>query len=249
MPEQQPLELDSTQAVALNRPDMESAGAITEQAMALTITDQLSADTAALWRNQQKTWMDSNTKLKELDDKISEANSLHKYLCSIRNSIVNPRNDAIKLVDRKINEWLTAEKLKVEAEKRRLEAIAYQKEEDRRLKEAALAEKRGDHAQAEAIIEAPMVVAAPNIPAPKVGGFTRRETYKAELVPIVGKMQLIKAVACVCARKCKCQGNAALAGLLEPNMPALNSMARAQKENLNIPGVRAVPESTGARGR
>lgn len=241
-PETEPLEVDSRSAVALNRPDAESALPILAEARAIAVTDQTSANTAAEWRNGIKSWMDSNTKLAELDEKIAEAYGMHRYLCNIRNSIVNPRNEAIQIVDRKIKTWLREEEQRVEAEKQRMDAENRRKEEERRLQEAEAAKEQGaPEEQVEAILEAPIVTPAAPIQRPKVEGFRRpANRFKAEIIPVTGKMKLIKAVACVCG-KCKCAGNPALLGLVDPNQSALNQMANAQKENLNLPGVKAVP--------
>ena len=66
---------------------------------------------------------------------------------------------------------------------------------------------------------------------PVAEGATMRVSWKAEVVSLV---QLCEAVAA---------GNAAQQ-LVQPNMVALNMMARAQKQGMHVPGVRAVKEET-----
>lgn len=108
-------------------------------------------------------------------------------------------------------------------------------EEDARLKAALEAESRGESKVAEAILEAPHpptpVFAPPAIgpTAPKAEGLSFRSNFRAEVTDLA---LLVKAVAA---------GEAPLGALL-PNLPMLNQMARAMKEELNLPGVRVVEE-------
>lgn len=128
-----------------------------------------------------------------------------------------------------------------EAERVRSEQARLTKEEeDRRLAEAAAAEARGDTETAARIIEAPVetptvaarpvfVPVAPVAPAPVVKGLSFRDNWKAEVTDV---MALVRAVA---------KGEQPIT-LLEPHMPALNQMARALKQAMNVPGVKAKNE-------
>jgi hypothetical protein len=106
-------------------------------------------------------------------------------------------------------------------------------EERKRLRaEAAKAHEAGNVDTAHAITQAVQMVAPTPIamaPAPKIAGESTRELWRAEVDDIVA---LARAVA---------DGIASPECIL-PNMPTLNSQARALKTTFNIPGVRAVVE-------
>ena len=123
--------------------------------------------------------------------------------------------------------------------RREAEAIAEKErvrlEEEARLQAALEAEARGDVQVAENILEAPHpptpVFTPPALvpAAPKAEGVSFRDSYRAEVTDLA---LLVKAVAA---------GEAPIAALL-PNLPMLNQMARAMKEELRIPGVRVIAE-------
>jgi hypothetical protein len=115
---------------------------------------------------------------------------------------------------------------------REIEAQRKADEERKRLAAAAEKEKAaGNTETAHAINQAAQFVTP--IPVqreqPKIAGEQHREVWRAELLDLV---ELARAVA---------DGKASPENLL-PNMPVLNSQARALKGSLAIPGVRAVSE-------
>jgi DNA polymerase III gamma/tau subunit len=143
------------------------------------------------------------------------------------------------------------ERQRIEAEAREAARRA-QEEADRIAKEAADAAAAGDAAkaaelqqqaeqtaadgaaQAETIaMEAEMVTAAP-VPvataAPKVAGLSTRQNWKARLTD---KMALIKFVAAHPEHQ----------HLLDVNQSAINQLAKAQKDAMNLPGVEAYPDA------
>ena len=76
--------------------------------------------------------------------------------------------------DRPMRDYLALERRQREDNTRIAEAAARKAEEDARLAEAEQAEKAGDHAEAEALIQAPVVVPSVVVPraVPKVDGLT-----------------------------------------------------------------------------
>lgn len=116
-------------------------------------------------------------------------------------------------------------------EQRRLEEEARKRAEEEALAAAEAAQAEGaDEKVVDAILDAPPqaapVVAAPRFERPK--GFSAPETWRAEVVNL---MDLVRAVAA---------GQASV-NLIQANQPALNQMARAQRDKLQVPGVKAVP--------
>ena len=151
----------------------------------------------------------------------------------------------------KVAEWQDAERRRVEEERRRAEEIA--RKERARLAAEAEKARREAEAKAQKIAEgqgtartaaaverleqkaqdlalmSAMTVAPPVLGPSKVEGVSTRTTWSAE---VTDAMALIRAVA---------EGKAP-PHLVTPNMAELNKLARAMKEHLAIPGVRAVAQ-------
>ncbi|MDA8112094.1 MAG: hypothetical protein M0T83_06550 [Nitrospiraceae bacterium] len=185
---------------------------------------------------------------KEIDNTfdpiVKKAHEAHKEAVSQKKKVMEPVEQAQKVIDRKIGDFHAEEerKRKVEEDRLRKEAEeqARKEEEDRRLQEASRLEQEGNSEMAEALLEAPIappVVVLPKVEtqAPKVEGLSVSKVYKGEVLSLP---QLVQAVA---------QGRAPI-GLIEVNQTALNGMARALKEAFSVPGCRVVVESS-VRGR
>lgn len=124
-----------------------------------------------------------------------------------------------------------------EEEKKRRELQAQAEETARKEREklearAAKAAEKGQTAKAEALQMTAASVVAPMVApiTPKVSGISTRTTYSAE---VVDKMLLIQAIAA---------GTVPLAAV-DANMTYLNGQARLNKEGLDYPGVKVVPET------
>lgn len=133
-------------------------------------------------------------------------------------------------------EWDTEQERIRQEEQRRLEAEARKAEEERRMAEAAALEQEalaeGDEsklAEAEQLIAEPIETPVVSVPktTPKVAGIQYREQWSAQ---VVNQQQLVSYVA----------QNPQFTNLVQPNMPALNALARSLKGKLKIPGVKAV---------
>ena len=185
---------------------------------------------------------------KEIDNTfdpiVKKAHEAHKEAVAQKKKVLEPVEQAQKIIDGKIGEFHAEQERLRRAEEERLrkeaEEQARKEEEERRLEEASRLEQEGNSEMAEALLEAPLappVVVIPKIEtqAPKVDGLSVTKIYKGEVVNLA---QLIQAVA---------QGRAPI-GLLEVNQTALNGMARALKEAFSVPGCRVVVESS-VRGR
>lgn len=124
----------------------------------------------------------------------------------------------------------------LEQERRRREAEAAaqeaaRKERERLEREAAKLAAKGRAEKAEAVLSIAEQMPTPVVaaPAPKVSGISMRVRYSAR---VTDKMALIKAVA---------EGRVP-DNVLEPNMTALNGLARSLKEHLAYPGVEVLAE-------
>jgi hypothetical protein len=158
----------------------------------------------------------------------------HKAACDAEAKILKPIEEAERLVKRVISDWNT-EQQRIQRERERLA-----REEAERIRmeeiEAAAVEAESQGASVEevtAIIEQPMV-AAYVAPAPtyqKAKGVSAAEIWSAEVFDM-------KALCLAIA-----QGKVSVQ-YVSPNHTALNQRARAEKQTMTIPGVRAVPQSS-----
>jgi hypothetical protein len=158
----------------------------------------------------------------------------HKAAVAAEKRLLDPLLEAKAILKRGIAEWeIEQERVRQEAE-REARAEAARLEQDLRLQQAVLAEEQGATPDAVAeVLETPIPIPAPVITATfeRVRGVGTQQRWKAQVVDI---RALCRAVA---------EGRLAET-YVEPNMAALNSRARAEKSAMNIPGVKAVPETT-----
>jgi hypothetical protein len=148
--------------------------------------------------------------------------------------------------DRKAEEIRAREQARIEKENREREAkikAETERLEKERLDRAAELEKAGDQkgaeallriglsAKAEAELATPPIAAAPEVirPSVKLDGRTFGDKWHAEVVD----MLLL----------CRAVGDRKVAvGLVEPNWSELNRLAKLLKNELDVPGVKAIKE-------
>lgn len=161
---------------------------------------------------------------------IKRAFEAHRALCGEQREHEAPLLEAERVVkDALVAYDREQERIQREAQQRQL-AEQRRLEEERRLQEALALEARGRHEQAEAVLEKPIVVPVPVLPArevPKVAGVAFRETYSARCTDLHA---LIRHVA----------AHPEHTNLLVPNQAAINAMARSLRQQLLIPGVEVV---------
>lgn len=212
--------------------DMESTGkVIVAVAHAMVVKDQETHGQALEFLKS------TAAKRKVVEEAFAEPKSAawkaHKAIVELEKKLVQPCDDARRIVADKASRYEAECRRREEEERRRLEAEARKAEEDRILAEAEIAESFGDDVTAEAILSQPvepMPVAVPTERA-KVEGVSSRELWRVEIVDLAA---LVRAAA----------NNPAFVALLMPNMPALNALARATKQLMNVPGVKAVAEKS-----
>ena len=179
---------------------------------------------------------------------LSAIKGRQKDLTELRQSITKPMDEAKRRV---MDTFRPALDRLAEAEGAIKRAVlGYTQEQERKRREAqarlaaeasaererlaALAESHSEEGHedlADIVRQNAERVTAPTVEAPAMptGAVHIRTTWSAEVVDLAG---LVKACA---------EGKAPL-NLLVPDMPALNALARTQKERFDIPGVKAVAE-------
>lgn len=198
------------------------------QILALGITDQVTYDVAA-------------QSLKQGDGFLKESGEYVEPIRLLTDGLHQKVLDTKKRIQSQVKEVLPAMKTallvfdrKQEEIRRQLERAATERqrreEEEQRRQSAEAARTVGmDEASVQTILTAPSTTPAPSVPSTfrRAAGVSSRDNWCAEVTDLHA---LVKAVA----------KNKNLLPLLEANMPALNAQARAMKDALVIPGVRAV---------
>lgn len=169
--------------------------------------------------------------IREHHDKgIKMADALHDELLEKRNKVLDPVISARKYAKAMRIEYTEEQERIRKAEESRIQAEARRLIEEAALAAAIAAEEAGDGAEAEAIINEPVHVPTVTLqrttPSAGISGAIR-EVWSAEVYDLHGLLVAIV------------EGKASI-GLIEPNMTALNGMARSLKSNMSIPGVKAV---------
>ena len=212
--------------------EMESTGkAIVAVAHAMVVQDQESHGQALEFLKS------TAAKRKVVEEAFAEPKSAawkaHRSIVELEQTLLQPCDDARRIVADKASRYEAECRRREEEERRRLEAEARKAEEDRILAEAEIAEAFGQDAVAEEILNQPVEPTPVVVPTEraKVEGVSSRELWRAEIVDLAA---LVRAAA----------NNPAFVALLMPNMPALNALARATKQLMNVPGVKAVAEKS-----
>jgi len=203
-----------------------------ERAKAIIITDQVSyTATAGLLINiadLERQIIDHHKPIKDA------AYAAHKAACAAEKRLLDPLALAKSTVKRSIAGWeVEQERIRREAE-RQAEEAARKAEEEARISLAVEAEAAGASEETtQEILATPIPMTRP-VAVPtfqRAEGVSTQQRWKADLVDIKA---LCRAIA---------DGRASTE-LVQPNMVALNAMARAMKSTFNVPGVRAVPETS-----
>lgn len=200
-----------------------------EQLEALSIIDQESYDAAVSARVKAKGWLkDASTFFDSMQNPAYEA---YKKILENRKKVCNPVELHVLKLNQALLKWDSEqERLRKEAQ-REAEAAAYKAaEEQRAIDAAALAQTGADEETVASVLTAPVQVTESFAVAPtyeKSSAVQYRDNWSGEVTDL---FTLVKAVA-----KDKSKLN-----LLQINQTALNQLAKALKETMSIPGVRAV---------
>jgi hypothetical protein len=178
------------------------------------------------------------------DPHIKRAHEAHAALCRDKRLAEAPLTEAERIIKDALSTYARAKEAQRLVEERRLAEQARAAEEIRRLEEAAALEREAmatdnpdllreaQQLVAEPVTVAPITVASST---PKVTGIVHRENWSARVVDL---QKLIRWVAT----------HPEHVNLLQPNVTALNSLARSMKQHLAIDGVVVVKTATVAAG-
>ena len=171
-------------------------------------------------------------------DPKKKAQEAHKSIVAAEKQQLEPVERAESIVKQKMAAWERAERDRIMAERRRLEAEARKRDEDRRFAAAIAAEEAGKKAEAEAILERPAPAPVVKMPeAPKVEGISYRTTYSGT---VVDKAAFIRWI----AENPEERGHFVLF-----NQSAIDSRAREMRGAFNLPGCELNERRSVAAGR
>lgn len=200
------------------------------------ITDHPSYEMAAAHLQAIKALQDEANRT--FDPIIQKAHAAHKEALAQKKRVCDPLTQAESLLKRSMGAYIQDQERIRREEERRLREDAEREAAEAREREIEAAEALGASVEEITVIaeaplrRAPVVMTAPA----KVAGISAREIWKAEVTSLPA---LIKYVA----------AHPELQGLLSPNLPAINSLARSLRSALNMPGVRVWSESNIASRR
>lgn len=201
---------------------------LSEQARAMTVTDQATHDMAT------ELYLGLSQLEREIaaihDPAIKAAHDSHKAAIAAKAKLAAPVEEAKRIIKPKITTWeAEQERIRRELEQKAIEE-ARKREESERLAMAIQAEELGAPAEyIEEVLSTPQEIQRPVV-APtfqKTKGFSSRESWSARVTDI---RLLCREIA----------DGRQPANLIDGNMTVLNGLARSLKSALKIPGVQAV---------
>jgi hypothetical protein len=163
----------------------------------------------------------------------TDAYALHKKLCDMEKSFLEPVQRGLDYLRKAARTWKDEQDRIAAERQRQAEEAARKASEEAKLLLAVQAEQAGASVEeVEATLNMELNVPAPVLPAaPKVEGVTSSGRWKAEVIDI---RTLCRAVA----------DGKVMAELVQPNMTLLNKLVTQSKSAFNIPGVKAVKETS-----
>ncbi len=165
----------------------------------------------------------------------------HWLTCDFERKARGPYQEARTIINGKLVTWDDEQERIRKKEEARLREAAQKLEDDRRLREAEAAVAAGlPQESALAALETPSTMPMPSLPSsvPKVAGQSFRINWEAEVFDFPALLMFAA------------MHPEMAASLVVANQVGLNSLARSQKEALNVPGVRPVGKKivSGSRG-
>jgi hypothetical protein len=215
-----------------------SAADLPTQARACVITDEASARAAAELLTGVKAL---RAEIADTFDKhIAAAFAAHKALLKEKRDAEAPAVEAESILKAAIVAWDTAREAAAERERIRLNAIAAEAAAEETRAAAAMAMAAGDDVLAAEILATPIVPVQAIVPTRRtstVAGVAVRETWYARVVDFAALVQ-------AAAR------DPQYLGLLEPDVAALDALARALRDRFRVPGVSVIrTKGVSATGR
>ena len=175
-----------TETAVIERPD--TTELVAEGQLVVTRAHEIVVDSAQTWTNAGEFLRSIKTvrqRIKDtFDEPINRAHLAHKAMLAAKVEHDEPLKSAEAVVKRKMGDYKAAEERLRQAEERRLREEAQREAEEQRLAEAARLEAEGRKAQADALLEVPVVAPPVVLPtqAPRSEGVSTRKVWKYRIV-------------------------------------------------------------------
>ena len=209
-----------------------SIAPLEQKARAIEIVDQTTYDQAC---EVARSAVEARKTIKErLEPGKAAAHTAWKEWVGLENEMLGLVEGAEKIAKGKLAKWDAEQERLRREEEARLAEEARKQEEDARLQEATAAEADGaSEEEVEAILDelAPQVAVTAPRTYRRGTGVTTRETWSGK---VTHKPTLIQYVA----------KHPQFSHLFKIDQPALNNLARSQKDLLRIPGIKAVKSTS-----
>jgi hypothetical protein len=206
----------------------EQALAVSTQLGELKITDQSSYDKVSEFLT--KTLKPVAQKIADyFNPDIATAHQLHKSLNEKKKALLAPLERAESQVKGMILDWTREQERLRQEEQARLEREAREKEDEERLRTAIHAEEAGaSKEETEVILNEPAYNPPPVAPPTfyKAAGVSVKQNWRGECNDVLALAKWVVA-------------NPKHINLIEPNLPAINSLAKAMRQSFNVDGCRA----------
>ncbi len=222
---------------------------VVAEGQAIAISDQESYDRATKFLVERL-----NPKLDAInaffDPNIKSAHELHKSLLAHK-SLVLGQPTALKLnINRAIIKWDDEKELeRQEAQRKAVEAQRVLDEELRLQSAAEVESQGGTEEEVQRVLETPVMTTSPVV-APvynRAQGVSTKTLWRAEIKAEADGTTFDKSMRELCAAIGRGEQPVSY---VEPNLTALGQIARAQREAMNVPGVKAVSnKSIASRSR
>lgn len=173
----------------------------------------------------------------EFEPSRKAADQAKKSILALRDKLIAPIKAARLLYDRKATAYEKEQEDIAREEQLRLQEEARKREEDKQLQDAIAAQDSGDMEEAEAIVsepvEAPVVTVAPQVA--KVSGVGKATLWSAEVTDVKKCLRFMLE---------RDEWSTTLEKCIPILQSALRPFAIQQHEALNIPGARAVSDTS-----
>ncbi len=173
-----------------------------------------------------------------MDPIVKAAHETWKTAIRQRDNLLTPARDAETRIKQRLTVWEQEEEARRQKIQEAAQREARQEAARQHALQARILEEQGQAAAAEAVRQAPapVVITPPPVPVPRVQGVGFRDQWSAHVTDL---RLLVEAIA---------KGEQPLE-LVQANQTALNKLAVAMKDHLNVPGVEAKKERIAAAAK
>ena len=227
--------MSTLELVPQEQPELDAkVGAIVEQAKAVEVVDERSANKASVVLGGIA---ELRRKIKDVFGPLKKkAHDAHKAIVAAEADQLAPVAEAERIIKGRLGAWTDAERRRRDDEARAARAIAEKAAQDERLNMAIELEDAGLSDLAEITLDQPVLPAVAIPQKVEIQGARMSTIYSAR---VSDKLALVRHVA----------AHPELLNFLSENMTAINSQARSMRDGFTLPGCELVKSTSVASRR